>query len=66
MAMCEEIKDFPIISGDDKRELIVQSLLNNNPKEQMSKVRLEEKFFDALYLGRTQSSLAMVCGFNFE
>ncbi|KAK3817834.1 MAG: hypothetical protein J3R72DRAFT_529484 [Linnemannia gamsii] len=51
-AMCEEIKDFPIISGGDKI-LTLQDLMDRTPKEQISKVVLEEKVFKTWYDCRT-------------
>ncbi|KAF8946751.1 hypothetical protein BGZ47_011495 [Haplosporangium gracile] len=53
VAMCEQIKDSPIISGDKKKKLTVQFLLDNSPKRQISKVKLEEKVFETWYSGRT-------------
>ncbi|KAF8946749.1 hypothetical protein BGZ47_011493 [Haplosporangium gracile] len=52
MAMCEEVKDFPIIGGGDKR-LMLQDLMDLTPKDQISKVMLEEKVFETWYSGRT-------------
>ncbi|KAF9537001.1 hypothetical protein EC957_009053 [Mortierella hygrophila] len=43
-AMCEQVKDFPIISGGDKI-LTLQDLMDRSPKEFISKVMLEEKVF---------------------
>ncbi|KAK5796967.1 hypothetical protein F5H01DRAFT_401162 [Linnemannia elongata] len=46
-AMCEQVKDFPIISGGDKI-LTLQDLIDRSPKELISKVMLEEKVFKNL------------------
>lgn len=51
-AMCEKIKDFPIISGGDKI-LTFQDLMDRTPKIQMTKVMLEEKVFRTWYDCRT-------------
>ncbi|KAG0373980.1 hypothetical protein BGX24_010989 [Mortierella sp. AD032] len=48
MAMCEEVKDFPVISGGDK-ELTLGDLFAWSNKEQISKVMLEEKVFKTWY-----------------
>ncbi|KAG0276776.1 hypothetical protein BGZ96_003142 [Linnemannia gamsii] len=45
MTMCEEVKDFPVISGGDKK-LTLQYLMDLTPKDQISKVMLEEKVFE--------------------
>lgn len=50
--MCEEVKDFPIIPGGDKK-LTIGDLIEWSPKEYVSKVMLEEKVFDTWYEGRT-------------
>lgn len=52
MAMCEEVKDFPIISGGDTK-LTLQYLMDLTPKDQISKVMLEEKVFETWCSGRT-------------
>lgn len=51
-SMCEEVKDFPIIAGGDKK-LTIGDLIEWSPKEYVSKVMLEEKVFDTWYEGRT-------------
>ncbi|KAF8943003.1 hypothetical protein BGZ47_005916 [Haplosporangium gracile] len=51
-AMCEQVKDFPVISGGDKK-LTIQDLINWTPKELISKVMLEEKVFETWYDCRT-------------
>ncbi|KAF9120511.1 hypothetical protein BGW39_011311 [Mortierella sp. 14UC] len=50
--MCDQIKDFPIISGNGK-EMTLKDLLDRTPKEQISRVMLEEKVFETWYSGRT-------------
>ncbi|KAF9120515.1 hypothetical protein BGW39_011315 [Mortierella sp. 14UC] len=52
MTMCEEVKDFPIISGGDKK-LTLGDLFTWSSKEHMSKVMLEEKVFKTWYDCRT-------------
>ncbi|KAG0376313.1 hypothetical protein BGX24_007928, partial [Mortierella sp. AD032] len=51
-SMCDEVKDFPIISGGEKN-LTIGNLIEWSPKEYVSKVMLEEKVFDTWYDGRT-------------
>ncbi|KAG0254016.1 hypothetical protein BGZ95_006157, partial [Linnemannia exigua] len=51
-SMCEEVKDFPIIAGGEKK-LTIGNLIDWSPKEFVSKVMLEEKVFDTWYDGRT-------------
>ncbi|KAF9927651.1 hypothetical protein FBU30_002990 [Linnemannia zychae] len=51
-AMCDEVKDFPIIAGGNKK-LTIGDLIEWSPKEYVSKVMLEEKVFDTWYDGRT-------------
>ncbi|OAQ22603.1 FAD/NAD(P)-binding domain-containing protein [Linnemannia elongata AG-77] len=52
MAMCEEVKDFPIIGGGDKK-LTLKDLMDLTPRGHFSKVMLEEKVFETWYSGRT-------------
>ncbi|KAK3813783.1 MAG: hypothetical protein JOS17DRAFT_760957 [Linnemannia elongata] len=52
VTMCEEVKDFPVISGGDKI-LTLQDLIDRTPKELISKVTLEEKVFKTWYSCRT-------------
>ncbi|KAF9905575.1 hypothetical protein EC991_001536 [Linnemannia zychae] len=42
--MCEQVRDFPIVSGGDKK-LTIGHLIDWTPKEYISKVMLEEKIF---------------------
>lgn len=42
--MCEEVRDFPIVSGGEK-QLTLGDLFEWTPKELISKVMLEEKVF---------------------
>ncbi|KAF9922480.1 hypothetical protein FBU30_007369 [Linnemannia zychae] len=51
-AMCEQIKDFPIISGGDQK-LTLEYLIERTPKDLISKVMLEEKVFKTWSSGRT-------------
>ncbi|KAF9136435.1 hypothetical protein BGX30_011194 [Mortierella sp. GBA39] len=43
--MCEEVKDFPIVSGGEK-QLTLGDLFEWTPKDLISKVMLEEKLFE--------------------
>lgn len=52
MAMCEQVKDFPIVSGNDK-ELTLDDLFDWSDKNHISKVMLEEKVFKTWYDCRT-------------
>ncbi|KAH7056119.1 hypothetical protein BKA57DRAFT_196861 [Linnemannia elongata] len=51
-AMCEQVMDFPIISGGDKI-LTLKDLIDRSPKEFISKVMLEEKVFKTWFNCRT-------------
>ncbi|KAG0250137.1 hypothetical protein BG011_008634 [Mortierella polycephala] len=50
-AMCKEVRDFPIVGGDGT--LTLGDLIDNTPKERISKVMLEVKVFDTWHYGRT-------------
>ncbi|KAF9932218.1 hypothetical protein BGZ67_004860 [Mortierella alpina] len=50
-AMCKEVQDFPIPGGDGT--LTLEDVINNTPKEFISKVMLEEKVFETWYHGRS-------------
>ncbi|KAK3813780.1 MAG: hypothetical protein JOS17DRAFT_779223 [Linnemannia elongata] len=52
MAMCEEVKDFPVMGGDGK-DLTLGDLFAWSSKEYISKASLEEKVFETWYDGRT-------------
>ncbi|KAF9117682.1 hypothetical protein BG015_006895, partial [Linnemannia schmuckeri] len=52
MAMCEEVKDFPIVSGGDKK-LTLGDMFAWSDKDLISKVMLEEKVFKTWYNCRT-------------
>lgn len=51
-AMCDEVRDFPVVSGGDKI-LTIGDLINLTPKEYISKVMLEEKVFQTWFGART-------------
>ncbi|KAF9127868.1 hypothetical protein BGW39_005504 [Mortierella sp. 14UC] len=51
-AMCDKVRDFPIISGSE-RTWTIGDLIDSTPKELISKVLLEEKVFDTWYKCRT-------------
>ncbi|KAG0202462.1 hypothetical protein BGX33_009698 [Mortierella sp. NVP41] len=50
--MCEQVRDFPVVSGSEKN-LTIGDLIDWTPKESMTKVMLEEKVFQTWYDGRT-------------
>ncbi|ORZ04545.1 hypothetical protein BCR41DRAFT_425848 [Lobosporangium transversale] len=50
IAMCEEVRDFPLPGGKDNK-LTIGDLIDNT--QLVSKVKLEEKVFDTWYSGRT-------------
>ncbi|KAG9071531.1 hypothetical protein KI688_005743 [Linnemannia hyalina] len=50
--MCEQVRDFPIIAGGDKK-FTVGDLIDWTPKEYISKVMLEEKVFQTWSSCRT-------------
>ncbi|KAG0373979.1 hypothetical protein BGX24_010988 [Mortierella sp. AD032] len=50
--MCEQVKDFPVIGGGDKK-VTIGDLINWTSKDVISKVMLEEKVFDTWYDCRT-------------
>ncbi|KAF9120614.1 hypothetical protein BGX30_003082 [Mortierella sp. GBA39] len=52
MAMCEEVKDFPVMGGDGK-DLTLGDLFAWSSKDYISKASLEEKVFETWYDGRT-------------
>ncbi|KAG9063208.1 hypothetical protein KI688_004810 [Linnemannia hyalina] len=54
MAMCKEVKDFPVVSGGDKK-LTLGDLFEWSDKDLISKVMLEEKVFKTWYSCRTMS-----------
>ncbi|KAF9359645.1 hypothetical protein BGX34_008226 [Mortierella sp. NVP85] len=47
-AMCKQIRDFPV----PRNNMTLGDLIDNTPKELISKVMLEEKLFDTWYDGR--------------
>ncbi len=50
--MCKDVHDFPIPGGIDGN-LTMGVLIDNTPKELISKVMLEEKVFDTWFADRT-------------
>ncbi|KAG0264609.1 hypothetical protein BG011_006455 [Mortierella polycephala] len=50
-SMCNDVRGFPIVGGDST--LTLGDLIDNTPKERISKVMLEEKVFDTWYHDRT-------------
>ncbi|KAG0285515.1 hypothetical protein BGZ96_010254 [Linnemannia gamsii] len=57
--MCDEVKDFPIIAGGDKK-LTLGDLIEWSPKECVSKVMLEEKLNPAGGAGATNAILDVI------
>ncbi|KAF9126820.1 hypothetical protein BGW39_006324 [Mortierella sp. 14UC] len=51
-AMCDQVRDFPVIAGGNK-ELTLGDLIDWTPKECISKVMLEEKIFQTWHDCRT-------------
>ncbi|KAG0279759.1 hypothetical protein BGZ95_000291 [Linnemannia exigua] len=51
-AMCDKVRDFPVITGGDNR-LTIGDLIDWTPKEYISKVMLEEKVFKTWHSCRT-------------
>lgn len=51
-AMCEQVKDFPVISGRAEG-VTIGDLIDWSPKEMISKVMLEEKVFETWFDCRT-------------
>ncbi|KAF9091029.1 hypothetical protein BGX23_005545 [Mortierella sp. AD031] len=51
-AMCEQVRDFPVVSGGNNN-LTMGDLIDLTPKELISKVMLEEKVFKTWYDCRT-------------
>ncbi|KAG0222789.1 hypothetical protein B0O80DRAFT_499317 [Mortierella sp. GBAus27b] len=47
-AMCKQVRDFPV----PRNKLTLGDLIDNTPKDLISKVMLEEKLFDTWYGGR--------------
>jgi hypothetical protein len=47
-AMCKQIRDFPV----PRNNMTLGDLIDNTPKDLISKVMLEEKLFDTWYDGR--------------
>lgn len=56
VSMCKEVRDFPIAGGaQDAPEGVrtLRTLIDNTPKDLISKVMLEEKVFKTWYHQRT-------------
>ena len=51
-AMCEQVKDFPVISGS-AQGVTMGDIFDWTPKDLISKVMLEEKVFDTWFDCRT-------------
>ncbi|KAF9920798.1 hypothetical protein FBU30_009274 [Linnemannia zychae] len=52
LSMCEATRDFPLPSEHEGKKLTLGDLYNVTPKEQISKVMLEEKIFETWHHGR--------------
>ncbi|KAF9101012.1 hypothetical protein BGX29_006088, partial [Mortierella sp. GBA35] len=50
-SMCNDVRDFPLAGGDGT--LTLGDLIDKTPKDQMTKVMLEEKVFETWYHCRT-------------
>ncbi|KAG0029271.1 hypothetical protein BGZ81_003978 [Podila clonocystis] len=52
-AMCKKVRDLRVPGGKDGHALTIGELIDNTPKELISKVMLEEKVFHTWHGGRT-------------
>lgn len=52
-AMCKKVRDLKVPGGKDGHILTIGELIDNTPKERISKVMLEEKVFNTWHGGRT-------------
>ncbi|KAF8931525.1 hypothetical protein BGZ47_011798 [Haplosporangium gracile] len=50
-AMCNEVRNYAVASGDGK-SMVLADLIDRTPKDQITKVMLEEKLFKTWYSGR--------------
>ncbi|KAG0351205.1 hypothetical protein BG005_009321 [Podila minutissima] len=54
-ALAREVRPFKVPGGKDGRQLTLGEYIDQTPRQQMSKVMLEEIVFDTWYGGRTMS-----------
>ncbi|KAG0059874.1 hypothetical protein BGZ89_012730 [Linnemannia elongata] len=52
-AMCNEVRQFPVMSGNEANPWTLGDLINQTPKDLISKVKLEEIVFETWFGGRT-------------
>ncbi|KAF9127565.1 hypothetical protein BGX30_014731 [Mortierella sp. GBA39] len=52
-AMCNEVRHFPVMSGNEANPLTLGDLIDHTPKDLISKVKLEEIVFETWFGGRT-------------
>lgn len=52
-AMCKKVRDLKVPGGKEGHVLTIGDLIDNTPKERISKVMLEEKVFHTWHSGRT-------------
>ncbi|KAF9326769.1 hypothetical protein BG006_009831, partial [Podila minutissima] len=52
-AMCKKVRDLQVPGGKEGHVLTIGDLIDNTPKERISKVMLEEKVFYTWHSGRT-------------
>ncbi|KAF9545546.1 hypothetical protein EC957_010855 [Mortierella hygrophila] len=52
-AMCNEVRHFPVVSGNEAKPLTLGDLIDYTPKDLISKVKLEEIVFETWFGGRT-------------
>jgi hypothetical protein len=52
-AMCNEVRHFPVMSGNESSPWSVGDLIDHTPKDLISKVKLEEIVFQTWFGGRT-------------
>lgn len=52
-AMCKEVRHLRVPHGKDGKDWTIGDIIDQTPKELISKVMLEEKLFSTWYGGRT-------------
>lgn len=52
-AMCNEVRQFPVMSGNEANPWTLGDLIDHTPKDLISKVKLEEIVFETWFGGRT-------------
>ncbi|KAF9927653.1 hypothetical protein FBU30_002992 [Linnemannia zychae] len=51
--MCNDVRDFPVVSGNESHPWTLGDLIDHTPKDLISKVKLEEIVFETWFGGRT-------------